>query len=251
MSAGLKDYRTSRRLLHAAIEDLVGLSASLNGTPSRHGRDYWSSLLLTKLTLTSMTLDKIVPKTEGKNNKELWDLTSIAALVRILAENYLLLFWLCTKTRDRALWDYRITLLTIADNRSRYRLTAEVEGEPEPDDFLAAQRNLGEQLAQMPLFQVLAPKRQRELLRGDKMPFIQDDVINSLEIDSLSFRRFYRYLSSFVHTGTISFFRMEAQGRGQGESNDYEANAILVAMEFARMVLHAAKLDIEKIHSSE
>lgn len=243
-----EDYAASRASLRSAIEDLVAWSVSLNGTPSRDGRDYWSSILLAKLTLTSMTLDKIVPRSAAKEDTALWDMTSVAALVRILAENYLLFFWLCVETDTKELWDLRITLLTIADNRSRYRLTGEVEGEPEPEDFLSAQQALAARLQTMPSFRSLPARRQRELLKGDKTPFIQDDVIDALPIDRLSFRRFYRYLSSFVHTGTVSFFRMEAHARGQGEFNLYEATAMQAAIDFSVLIIEAAVSNGKAIH---
>lgn len=191
-SALHEDFVASRASLRCAVEDLVAWSVSQNGKPSQDGRDYWSSILLAKLTLTSMTLDKIVPKSAANEDAELWDMTSVAALVRILAENYLLFFWLCVETDTKELWDLRITLLTIADNRSRYRLTAEMEDEPEPEDFLSAQQALAERLQTMPSFLSLPPRRQRDLLKGDKTPFIHDDVIDALPIDRLSFRRFYR-----------------------------------------------------------
>lgn len=196
-----------------------------------------------------MTLDRIIPKSASSGSGNLWDLGSIATLVRGLAENYLLMVWLCVQTEIEALWKYRITALTIVDNRSRYRMTAEVEGQPEPADFVAAQQGPADKLSAMPLFQALEPRRQREILKGDKLPFIQDDVIASLGMDQASFRRFYRYLSAFVHTGTISFFRMEDHGRGNGEHNAYEERAMIAFMEFTVLVIRNAVADIEGIHA--
>lgn len=243
-----QDYAASRVRFQRAVEKLVALSAHLNGTPSSHGREYWSSILAAKLTLSAMTLDKIIPKIASPASKDLWDLSSVAALVRVLAENYILLHWLCVETEDQDLWLFRFTALTIVDNRSRYRLTQEVEGQPEPEDFVSAQEALAGHLSATQNFQKLKPSQQKELLRGLKTPFIQDEVVERLEIDRVDFRKFYRYLSAFVHTGTVSWIRVEDQARCNGEFNAYEAGAIQTCMEFAGQLIVRAVKDLRAIH---
>lgn len=246
-----RGYATSRKDFERAVGKLVRLSASLNGTPSQSGRQYWSSILAAKLTLSAMTLDKIIPKSASPASHDLWDLSSVAALARMLTENYLLLHWLCVETEDADLWQFRFRTLSLVDNRSRYRLTAEVEGQPEPDDFLQAQREAAELLAETRAFQALSPSQQRELLKGTKTPFVQDEVVKRLNLDRNEFRRFYRYLSAFVHTSTVSFFRVEAQARSNGEYNAYEAGALQGCMEFAAHLISRAVRELRAIHRDE
>jgi len=238
-------YRAARRDFHKLVNHVVSRSVEIGGSKSEGGREYWWSILLAKIALSSMTLDKLVPQIGTGKSRQLWDLGSVATLVRVLAENYLMLVWLCVQSEDKAVWDYRITALTIAENRARYRLTAEIEGEAEPEAFVNAQRALAGQLSQMPIFQSLPAGQAKQILRGDKMPFIQDDVIGGLDIDKLQFRRFYRYLSAFVHTGPISFMRVEQQKRGQGEYSSYEGRAIWSAMAIAIIILEAVVSDFD------
>ena len=56
-------YQDARVAFGHAVSDLVGLSVENEGAPSRHGREFWAFILLSKLAITSMTLDKIAPKT--------------------------------------------------------------------------------------------------------------------------------------------------------------------------------------------
>lgn len=240
-------YRGVRNRYREATSSSVSYSVQISGTPSTHGRQYWSSILFTKLCLSAITVDRMSPHVPARTAGEIWDISSVATLVRAMAENYLLLYWLCTETDNDDLWAYRITLMSIIDNRSRYRLTSDLERSPEPEEFIQAQTSLTARLANMPLFTSLPEKRQRELLRGDRLPFIQDDVVDALSVDSASFRKLYRYLSSYVHTGTISFFRIEQQRRGTGEKNDYEMEAIGACLEFASLVLGSALRDMEVI----
>ena len=161
-----------------------------------------------------------------------------------------MLVWLCVETEDEDEWDFRITALTIADNRSRYRLTQEIEGSEEPEEFKAAQVKLGDRLSGTDRYKRYDPKKQRELLRGTKMPFIQDDVIGRLQMDQPDFRRMYRYLSSFVHTNTISFFRMADHDRGKGEFNTYEAATMSGILMFAAHVIERAIEDVNGLVES-
>ena len=245
-----QDYNNVRRVFHDSVEQVVLRSVSLNGTPSVHGRQYWGSILLAKLAVTGMTVDQLAPTLIGKRSKFAWDLSSIATLVRTIAENYLMFYWLCVETENDDLWHFRFALLSVVDNRSRLKLTADMEGSSEPEDFLNAQLRLAMKLRSMPLFQALPEKRQRELLKGDRLPFIQDDVMNALPLDRTTFRKLYRYLSAFVHTGTISFFRNEQNKRGDGERNWYDMVAIGGALELATVVLDRALVDTYMIDMS-
>jgi len=244
-------YAASRREFSATVGKLVRRSANLGGTPSRNGRQYWSSILAAKLALTAITLDRIMPRTAAPGTDDLWDLSSIAALVRVVAENYLLLHWLCVETEDADLWQFRITAMTLVDNRSRYRLTEEVEGTPEPDVFVTAQKDLGDHLAKTQAYHALPASQQREVLKGAKLPFIHDDVVEQLGLDHENFRRFYRYLSAFVHTGTVSFFRVEEHARCNGEFNTYEAGAVQSCMEFASLLISRTVRDLRAIHRED
>jgi len=243
-------YEESREAFSQAVNNLVGLSAANEGKPSNHGREYWAFILVAKLAVTSMTLDKIAPKSVNPDSGELWDLSSVTTLARVLVENYLMLVWLCVETEKQDTWDFRLTALTIVDNRARYRLTQEVEGEEEPDDFKVAQSKLGARLSVTKCFRGHEPRKQRELLRGNKMPFIQDDVIGRLNMDQPEFCRMYRYLSSFVHTNTISFFRMADHNRGKGEFNTYEAATMSGVFLFAAHVIECAIEDVGHIIES-
>lgn len=243
-----RKYKDARHRFGLEVNKAAGLSTKLNGSRSNHGREFWSSILFAKLVLSALTVNKILPNRPSRSSRELWDLASIATLVRGMAENYLMLYWLCTETENADLWDLRITLLTMCDNRARYRMTAELEGEPEPTDFANAQFNLSQHLWKNSLFTALPENRKKSLIKADKFPFIQDEVISCLVVNKDLFRRYYRYLSSFVHTGTISFFRMQEQRRGGGEFNDYDANAMGGAMELAILALKGATVDVKSIH---
>jgi|GEM_PF-5849685 len=248
MNSHSDDYGTARADFHDAVSELVRMSATIGGSPSKNGRQYWSSVLAAKMTLNAMTLDKIVPRVASAGSEDLWDISSIAALVRVFAESYLLFHWLCVETETTELWDFRITALTIADNRARYRLTQEVEGEPEPSEFTNAQENLAKHLDTIGLFHGLSPQRQKDLRKGAKSPFVQDDVLDRLNLDRGMFRRFYRYLSSFVHTGTVSFFRVEEHGRGNGEFNEYEATMVLGCLHFMIELLQCVVREMRRLH---
>lgn len=238
------EFDKLRDQYHLAVDRLLGISAGHRGSKVRHGREYWASILTSKLCVTSMTLDKILPKKPHPESEELWDLSSVASLVRVLIENYLLMYWLCLTDHNEDTWQFKITALTIMDNRARFRMMHEIEGAEEPDEFIQSQEALIEMIEKTTTYQNLTDIKQREVCRGNKLPYIQDDVIEALTMEKTEFRRIYRYFSAFVHTGTVSFFRMEKQQRGDGGFNVYDAGGILAALALAELTLRTAASDL-------
>lgn len=242
-------YRTAYEDYVVSLDEAVRISVELNGTPSSHGRQYWSSVIFTKLVVSGMSIRRLVPPGTPIRADELWDLASAACLARAFAENVLTLQWLCGDDLGEDVWQFRIIAMQIMDNRARFRMIHEPFGTAEPEDFLRAQASLESKISCTDYFKTLPLKRQAEILKGNKSPFIHDDVLYSLSFDRASFRAFYRYLSAFVHTGTISFWRMSDAGRGDGSDNLYDIQAITAILQFCSELNESAKKIIRGVHA--
>ena len=168
-------------------------------------------------------------------------------LARAMAENRLMFVYLCVQPNTNEEWQFRKTVFNIIDNYSRRRMIVDAERDPDQAAYDEAQANLRAQLEAMPIFQTQNEVRRRALLRGDQLPYIQDDLIGWLELERGEFRAFYRYLSSFVHTGTISFYRMAEHGRGNGEENDYDRGMISGILDFAAFILSATSHEMAEL----
>jgi hypothetical protein len=86
----------------------------------------------------------------------------------------------------------------------------------------------------------LPEKRQKELIRGEKTPFVQDDVIERANIDKMNFRFLHRLFSNHTHTGPVAFYRMAEHGRGRGLENRDDTLYMTVALDFADDLMRRA-----------
>jgi len=239
------DYNNYRFKLAKIIKVAVTLSYHISGTKSEDGRQYWSSILFTKLVVSSITLKNVCPII---NKKAHWDFSSVAGIARSNAELWLFFVWLCVDTADDKEWYYRIRVFWLMDNRARFRLMEETGADPKEDEFLKRQMEIKLELDKSEIFNSLTDKRKSEIMKGDRNPYIQDEILDRIGEDKKKFRGYYRYLSSFVHTGPISVFRMAEHNRGNGDENSYDRSAIAAAMAFAGAVLAACTDQMMALH---
>lgn len=239
------DYLQYRSDLAKIIKVSVTLSYNIGGTKSNTGRQYWSSILFTKLVLSSITMKDICPFSSKKGH---WDLATISGIARSNAELWLFFIWLCVDTEDDEEWYYRIRVFWLMDNRARFRLMEETGGDTQEAEFLRRQIEIRQELDHNRIFQSLSDKRKAEIMRGDKNPYIQDDILDRIGEDKKKFRGYYRYLSSFVHSGPISIFRMQEHNRGNGNENPYDRTAISAAILFSTAILAACTDQMMALH---
>ena len=228
--------------------DIVSVGAS--GISSPTPQHYWASVLFTRLVVTAKSIQVLTPAL-GPNTHV--DFSAVASIVRNLAECYLFFFFLCIDDVPQDQKDARIILLNLHDDGSRAKLFAEL-GEEELDDETRALRivvrtDLETKFAANSYLAALPEKRQRELLRGEKTPFVQDDVIDRTDLDKKNFRFLYRFLSNHTHTGPVAFYRMGEHGRGAGYRNEKDTFYMASALEFAATLLTPAIRDMSGLFS--
>lgn len=239
------EYVSHRAALKAMLRIATALSFHVGGQPSETGRQYWSSILFTKLVVSTITLHSICPYPKTKSH---WDLSSAAGIVRSNVELWLFFHWLCVETGDEEEWFFRVRLFWLMDNRARFRLISDGGVDPNEEAFRKRQSEIIAELQSSRIYTDLPSKRQAELARGDKLPYIQDDILERLSVDRPAFRMSYRYMSSFVHTGPISIFRMAEHRRGNGDENPYDRLYLGYTIIIATQVLAACSDEMMKLH---
>lgn len=239
------EYLNHRKALKAMLRIATAISFNAGGRPSEGGRQYWSSVLFTKLVVSTITLLNICPFPKAKAH---WDLASVAGIARSNIELWLFFHWLCVETDDDDEWFFRLRLFWLMDNRARYKLMTDGGADPNEQEFQNRQHEIFVELQTNPIFSALSSKRQAELLRADKLPYIQDEVLERLSVDRSAFRMTYRYMSSFVHTGPVSVFRMAEHQRGNGDENAYDRAYMGFALSLATQVLAACSKEMMRMH---
>lgn len=231
-----KLYLASRARLREIIRRVVRVSRGSGGIPSTGNRMFWASVLFTRLSVSAKSVEKMLP---DPRPKEHWDFSAIASLVRNLVECYFVYYWLCEEDVPDDVRDARFILLYLHDHGSRRRLFNGYEVDDE-EAAKAVKEDLVQRFHANPVLASLPERRQRDLIRGEKTPFIQDELLETMGVPKDEFRWLYRFLSQHTHTGPIAFYRMTDHDRGTGVETRTEKVYMIMAIELARGMLEAA-----------
>lgn len=205
-----KRYNLLRLRFRTQQKRAVQISKGAAGLISQSAREYWASVLFTRFAVTAGSANCLLPNTEPRAH---WDFSAFASIVRNLGECYLLFYWLCVDPVEDVQAKARFVLLDLYDHGARRRLFAN------PQESDVVQADLVRRFEENVILAALPEKRKRELLRGEKLPFVQDEVVDAMGDDRAQFRFFYRFLSQHTHSGPIAFYRMGEHGRGRGIEN--------------------------------
>ena len=113
--------------------------------------------------------------------------------------------------------------------------------------FQQHQEELHQKLESCRHFIALPPKRQVELLKGDKDHMTQDEIMDRMGEDKAWFRGLYRFFSAHTHSSPLSFYRMAESGRGREVENDVDKGYIAVALQLAEKFMKRASEEMLRI----
>lgn len=236
-------YRQARREFAADVPRAQRVSRGAAGIRSETAQPYWASVLFTRMVVTAMSIQVLTPELRPNEH---WDFSAVASITRNLAECYLFFYFLCADNVPQVEKDARIILLNLHDNASRRKLFAEL-GEPDNAETGAARAEVHNDLVRKfkanAYLSGLPEKRQKELIRGEKTPFVQDDMVERTNMDKTNFRFLYRFFSNHTHTGPVAFYRMAEHGRGRGFPNRQDTFYMAVALDFAGDLMRRATAD--------
>lgn len=240
-----KQFREGRRDLRPKLNRAKMLSRGCGGIPAKNGRTYWATVLFTRMTVISSSILELVPRDEKKDT---WDGASICALTRNLAECYLWMFFLATDSVSDEEHEARIYMMYAHDNRGRERIMEEALEDANLAEYYSRVREqIAGKLNANIFFKALSDKRKKELIRGDKTPFVQDDLLDRMGVDRSYFRVVYRVLSAQTHSSPVAFYDVLTVGGGTGTAHEQEMRHIGSALEFAIQLLDWAESDLLSI----
>jgi Family of unknown function (DUF5677) len=238
------EYKKARRNFAAEVLRARRISRGAGGIRSETVQHYWASVLFTRMVVTAMSVQMLTPELQPDTH---WDFSAVASISRNLAECYLFFYFLCADDVAQVEKDARVILLNLHDNASRKNLFGEL-GEPDDDveaaavkaevhDDLVRKFNANAYLSGLP------EKRQKELIKGERTPFVQDDMIERTKMDKRNFRFLYRFFSNHTHTGPVAFYRMAEHERGRGFQNFRDTYYTAIALGFASDLMRRAMID--------
>lgn len=224
-------YREQRAMFRQAIARMKTISKGTAGLMSTGDRMFWASVLFTRLMVAAQSIAVITPPLEPKAH---WDFSAVASLSRNFIECYFVFHFLCLGEISDDERHARFLMMHIHDNFSRNRMLSELGQSSGQEIYEHHKQDLEKRISETRYFNELSDKQKKVVLRGDRTPFIQDDILEQISADKEQFRGFYRLLSSHTHTGPISIYRMADHGRGAGVENHSDKIYIAMTLEVAR-----------------
>jgi hypothetical protein len=225
-------YIAVKRAFRDLIKRAERVSRGSGGIPSTGNRMFWASVLFTRLTVMAKSVWALLPDPKPREH---WDFSSVASLVRNLAEAQLVYYWLCQDEILDEVRAGRFILLYLHDYGSRKRLFPH---QFDDDDPIYA--DLVRQFGANPWLASFEPAQRKVALKGERTPFIQDEVLDRMGQDRDQFRLLYRFFSQHTHTGPLSFYRMNDHDRGSGVETRHEKRYMIMAIGLASETLQRA-----------
>lgn len=220
---------TYQELVLAAIR-----FSDLSGGIATTRRTIESTKIYTRITLSAMTINAILPR-NLVNNTNLWDFPSLAALTRTFIEvchRYLYLSEGGLTEDDSA---FRQSLYYFHLNSEKYKLQKD-SGMPQaiPDVFEVELPKARAELMTYATYKALHKKRAEAVRSGNACMHLTDEEV-SMRFDLLSekFAQMYRLLSTHAH-GAPFATNSQSNIRGRGIENITETTYFHLAL----LVLH-------------
>jgi hypothetical protein len=117
------------------------------------------------------------------------------------------MYWYLMEDVSEDEWEFRLHVMKIHDAASRVRLFKRMIADA-ADNQRAALQALRDKLAAMPLFQKRTAQQQQKMLGGELI-YVNGlrSVVESMNFDEEYFDSVYNYLSAYVHSTPLSYFR--------------------------------------------
>ncbi|MDE2246444.1 MAG: hypothetical protein KGJ91_09805, partial [Xanthomonadaceae bacterium] len=165
-----------------------------------------------------------------------------AGHARAIVEGYLLFIYLTDSPASDAEMRARINVLHLADCVKRIEFLSETAAAQDHIDYYIDQRKVIQaRLEKNEFFTGLSPTVRRSCLSGKKMMIrSRDQLLEATGYEKEQFDALYDLLSQHTHILTMSFYRMEPNGRGTGIENDVDRSYIGVTLKLCAEILELA-----------
>jgi hypothetical protein len=202
------------------------ISSKITGRPMSLSHSLASGML-GKICITAMSTQALYRGHEDKRLPFL-DHSSVAVLCRTIIETSIMYWYLMEEVSEEE-WEFRVHVMKIHDTASRVRLFKRMNADV-ANNQRAALQALRDRLAAMQLFQKRSAQQQQKMLGGELI-YVNGmrSVVESMNFDEEYFDSVYNYLSAYVHSTPLSYFR---------DSDYHDFNQVFWRRSFVGYALH-------------
>ncbi|WP_321366576.1 hypothetical protein [uncultured Celeribacter sp.] len=111
----------------------------------------------------------------------------------------------------------------------------------EQEGFDQQAEEIRERLKAIPYFANLDRKLRRDLLAGKFLMVLpQKYLVKKLGFKQEEFDFWWNYLSQYTHVYSMTFYRIEANGRGTGLENEFDRQALAMFLQLSTALIEAS-----------
>lgn len=173
-----ENYWTSLPKYIAAVEHAIITSHKTAGHPSDSARQYWASVLFTRLCSISISILHLSPGSPANRNGRHWDFSSLAPLFRNVVRASLTLFYLGTEVVGDDEATSRVLVIQLWDCTERLRLFQNLRASAdEIHSFEREAERLRNNLSSNSYFAGLPAPLRESIEKGEIATILNDDQI--------------------------------------------------------------------------
>src|ERR1039457_3232270 len=138
-------YNAALESFDACVSEAIKVSQAIAGGKVA-SRLSWASILFTRLCNSCMSVLVIVPRSRlSRTDRQHWDFSAVASLIRNLIECYFTFFYLVIDPTNNEEWRCRLTVMELHDYISRLKMFRDFESD---DEQLQKFEQLSDELTQ-------------------------------------------------------------------------------------------------------
>jgi hypothetical protein len=236
----ITDYLAALKAFDIAVCEAIAVSQAIAGRMATPHVGY-ATRIFTKICCHAIAIIRAVPRSRWvRSDSEFWDFTAIAGYCRSIIEGQLLLWYVIKKPENDEEWSARLNVMHLNDCSRRIKILGDVIDSEHLKGLSAQADEIRSRLTQNNWFCKLDQGLRKRLLSGDPLKITaRDEQLEELSWDKKEFYMLWHFLSQYAHILPLSFYRLEANGRGTGIENDTDRGYLHTMFELCTKILAA------------
>ncbi|AYL56253.1 DUF5677 domain-containing protein [Citrobacter freundii] len=234
----MEDFYVSLRKFDVAVCEACAVSQGI-GVQIAEAYIAYTTQIFARMCIHAQILISNVPESRwAKKDYPFWDLSLVASHARALLEAELLFYYLSKENSTQEEWSAKLNIMHMNDCAKRIEFFNTIKDEKQVEGFEAQKAEIATRLESNDFFNSLDSGTRKRCLSGKALMIPnRDELLIELKQDPKEFRVIFDLLSHYTHILPISYYRMEANGRGTGSFNETDLSYITLSLNLCHDVI--------------
>lgn len=234
-------YQAALSRFDASVCDAIAVSQGTSGRLPAMNVSY-ASYVFTRMCGAGISLIRAAPRSRWVHaNFDDWQFGAVAGHARSLLDGLLLFSYLIEPAKSEAEFQARINVMHLNDCTRRIDLHTNLGHTDDLEGFEKQREELRGRLKGNEYFTALPDATQKNCLNGRYLMIeSRDEMLARVGFEKGQFDALYDLYSQHMHILPLSFYRMEANGRGTGVENPTDRAYIAEALRIGASILVVA-----------